>query len=145
MGYASFFTQDIRPIINKEQGEFMFEFIKKLFGLGKVEADVAVVEEQAKKVVRRVKKVVDINNDNVINLDDVKEVKQRVTKKVKEAADINKDGRVDVEDLIEVLKKATKKPTPSSSVIKQEIVEPIKPQPKVSTKKRGRKPKPKSK
>ncbi len=119
----------------------MFEFIKKLFGLGKVESKIAVVDEQAKKVTRRVKKIVDINNDNVINLEDVKEVKKRVSKKVKEVADVNRGGKVDIEDVKEAVKKVSTriKPTPPQSVIKQEIAEPVKPKP--TNKKRGRKPK----
>ncbi len=125
----------------------MFEFIKKLFRLGKVESEIAVVDEQAKKVTRRVKKIVDINNDNVINLEDVKEVKKRVSKKVKEVADVNRDGKVDIEDVKEAVKKVSTriKPTPPQSVIKQEIAESVKPKPKPTNKKRGRKPKAKAK
>ena len=125
----------------------MFEFIKKLFRLGKVESEIAVVDEQAKKVARRVKKIVDINNDNVINLEDVKEVKKRVSKKVKEVADVNRDGKVDIEDVKEAVKKVSTRikptPTPPQSVIKQEIAEPVKPKPKPkpTNKKRGKKPK----
>lgn len=136
MGYASFFIEDIRPIINIGQGEIMFDFIKKLFGLKTVEAEVAVIEEKAKAVARKVKKVVDVNNDGVINLDDVKEVKKRVYKKAKEVAVVN-----EVTAVKEVITKVVKKPTPSSS-IKKEIQEPVKKvHQKVSSKKRGRKPK----
>jgi hypothetical protein len=106
----------------------MFEFIKKLFGIKQEE--IAVVEETAKKVVKRVKKVADVNNDNIVNLEDVKEVKRRVTKKVKEVADLNKDGKVDLADVSTAVKKVTKK-----TKVVDPVVEPPLP------KKRGRKPK----
>lgn len=117
----------------------MFEFIKNLFRFKK--AEVAVIEEPVKKVVKRVKKVADVNNDNVVNLEDVKEIKKRVTKKVKEVVDVNKDGKVNVEDAKAVKKRAYKKPS-QSSTIKKESQEPINTvQQPVSSKKRGRKPK----
>lgn len=115
----------------------MFEFIKKILGLKKVEQleiEVAAVEEKAKKVVKRVKKVADVNNDGKVNVEDVKEVKKRVSKKLKEIADVDKDGDVDLTDVKEAVKKVTKKAKKVKEVIVEPVVEP-------APKKRGRKPK----
>jgi Ca2+-binding EF-hand superfamily protein len=112
----------------------MFEFIKKLLGLKKVEqleVEVAAVEEKAKKVVKRVKKVADVNNDGKVNVEDVKEVKKRVSKKVKELADVDKDGDVDLTDVKEAVKKVSKKA--------KKVIEPVIEE--IAPKKRGRKPK----
>lgn len=119
------------------KGEFMFDFIKKLFGIKpeQIEETVTVV----KTATKRVKKLTDVNNDGVINEADVREAKKRIVKKVKDVADVNKDGNVNLEDAKEVVKKISKKgikkPSPPKSEIKQEIKEPSLP------KKRGRKPK----
>ena len=112
----------------------MFEFIKKLLGFKKVEqleVEVAAVEEKAKKVVKRVKKVADVNNDGKVNVEDVKEVKKRVSKKVKELADVDKDGDVDLADVKEAVKKVSKKA--------KKVIEPVIEE--IAPKKRGRKPK----
>lgn len=110
----------------------MFEFIKKLLGLKKVEqleVEVAAVEEKAKKVVKRVKKVADVNNDGKVNVEDVKEVKKRVSKKVKELADVDKDGDIDLADVKEAVKKVSKKA--------KKVIEPVIEE--IAPKKRGRK------
>lgn len=130
----------------------MFEFIKKLFGIKQEE--VAVVVETAKNVKKRVKKIADVNNDNIVNLEDVKEVKRRVTKKVKEVADVNKDGVVNIDDVKEAVKsvsKRIKKPSAEKTLpaIDEMGLQPAKNSPQMPNvkplkqpqKKRGRKPK----